>query len=163
MSNAFPVLLYHHTNHRVLPVIRREGLTVGRIVLDENRKVAAISLTSSPTPEGLGLNLEDEPLTELDRMNFYKLTGVLPPVGAKFGANGTVRITVKVQAGDSSLVHWRDYRHNVEPERLRAMEDGERPETWWVYFGHIPPTSFTAIHHRRGTGYVEDQGSVRAE
>jgi hypothetical protein len=62
MSDVAAMLLYHHTNHRVLPVIRREWLTEGRIVLDENRQVAAISLTSSPTPEGLGLNFEDESL-----------------------------------------------------------------------------------------------------
>src|SRR5688572_1103448 len=157
------MILYHHTNHRVLPVIRREGLTVGRIVLDENRQVAAISLTSSPTLEGLGLNLEDEPLTEADRVNIYRLTGFLPPAGAKFGANATMRITVSIPEFDARLVLWRDYHERVEPKRLRAMEEGERPGTWWVYLGQIPPAWFTAIHHRQGTEYVEDQGSARAE
>jgi hypothetical protein len=130
MSDGAAVILYHHTNHRVLPVIRREGLTVGRMVVNEKRQVAAISLTLSPTPEGLGINLEEEPLTEVDRVNFYQLTGVLPPPGAKFGANGTVRITVSIPECDARLVHWRDYRQHVESEHLRAMEDGERPETW---------------------------------
>lgn len=151
------MILYHWTNHRFLDAIRREGLTKGHIVLDYGKIASGvINLSSSPHPEGMGLNLEDEPLTQDDRQEHFRITGWMPPVDHVYWNKTEIRITLHILTTDHRLIPWSRYRRRVEPVRLAAMEKGERPETWWVYRGVIPPERFTAIHYRHGNDYRED-------
>ena len=152
------MILYHFTNHRHLDAIRREGLRHGVIVLDYEKLVhGLVSLTSSPDATGLGLNLEDEPLTEEDRQEHFRITGWMPPPGHTYWNKTEVRITVRLSTTDHRLIPWGKYRRKVEPVRLASMEWDQRPKTWWVYRGVIPPEKFCAIHFRNETEYREDR------
>ena len=125
--------------------------------------VNAISLTTSPLPVGLGLDRGPDELSEVDRIRIFERTGILHPEGARFADSRAVRITVELERDDPALIRWRDFRTRILPSRRVELERGCKPGTWWVYLGTLPPTWFTAIRHRRGTDYVEDQGPARAE
>ena len=63
------VILYHFTTIGNLGMIRAHGLTRGHVELshDPQYHVNAISLTTSPLPVGLGLDLGPDELTDVDR------------------------------------------------------------------------------------------------
>jgi hypothetical protein len=67
-------------------MIHADGLTRGRVALshDPQDNVNAISVTTSPLPVGLGLDLGPDELTEVDRIRIFERTGILPPEGARF-------------------------------------------------------------------------------
>jgi hypothetical protein len=150
------VILYHFTNHRYLDAIRHDGLSQGTIVLDYGMMVHGIvNLSSSPDPEGLGLNLEDEPLSQKDRLEHFRITGWMPPEDHVYWNKTEVRITLHISSIDHRLIPWSKYRRKIEPSRLAAMEDGQRPDAWWVYRGVIPPERFVAIKLRSGGAYTD--------
>ena len=140
-------------------------LTRGRVELsyDPQDYVTAISLTTSPLPVGLGLDLGPDELTEVDRIRIFERTGILPAEGARFADSQAVWITVEHERDDPALIRWRDFRTRILPSRREELERGCKPGTWWIYLGVIPPDAFTAIHYRHGTEYREDQGPARAE
>ena len=163
--DAAAVILYHFTTIGNLGMIRAHGLTRGRVELshDPQDYVNAISLTTSPLPVGLGLDLGPDELTEVDRIRIFERTGILPAEGARFADSQAVRITVELERDDPALIRWRDFRTRILPSRREELERGCKPGTWWIYLGVIPPEAFTAIHYRHGTEYREDQGPARAE
>jgi hypothetical protein len=152
------VILYHFTTVGNLGMIRAHGLTRGRVELshDPQDYVNAISLTTSPLPVGLGLDLGPDELTEVDRIRIFERTGILPAEGARFADSQAVRITVELERDDPALIRWRDFRTRIMPSRRVELERGCKPGTWWVYLGVIPPEAFTAIHYRHGTEYREE-------
>ena len=163
--DAAAVILYHFTTIGNLGMIRAHGLTRGRVELshDPQDYVNAISLTTSPLPVGLGLDLGRNEITEVDRIRIFERTGILPAEGARFADSQAVRITVELERDDPAWIRWRDFRTRILPSRREELERGCKPGTWWIYLGVIPPDAFTAIHYRRGTEYREDQGPARAE
>jgi len=159
------VILYHFTAIGNLGMIRAHGLTRGRVELsrDPQDYVNVISLTTSPLPVGLGLDLGRNEITEVDRIRIFERTGILPAEGARFADSQAVRITVELERDDPALIRWRDFRTRILPSRRVELERGCEPGTWWIYLGVIPPDAFTAIHYRHGTEYREDQSPARAE
>ena len=75
-------------------------LTRGRVELshDPQDYVTAISLTTSPLPVGLGLDLGPDELTEVDRIRIFERTGILPPEGARFADSQAVRSSWSLNA-----------------------------------------------------------------
>jgi hypothetical protein len=159
------VILYHFTTSGNVGMIRAHGLTRGRVELsnDPQDYVNAISLTTSPVPVGLGLDLGPDELTEVDRIRIFERTGILHPEGARFADSRAVRITVELERDDPALIRWLEFRTRILPSRRVELERGCKPGTWWVYLGQIPPERFTAIHHRQDAEYVEDSGFARAD
>jgi hypothetical protein len=142
------MILYHFTNLRDIERIRVEGLSRGTIILGGTRKVHAISLTTSDQPHGLGVALENEPMSQADRDYYFAQTGTMPRADAFFCDNSQVRIKLMIPTTDHRLVSWGKYRRKLEHAQLEALERGERPETWWVYRGVISPTRFIGIERR---------------
>jgi hypothetical protein len=149
------MILYHFTNHRFVGSIRHHGIRIGRIVLDYGEIANAISLTTDASPEGLGINLEDELATDAQRQEHFKITGRWLPQDHVYWSKVDARITVEIPTNDQRLVPWAECRHLVEPVRLANMERDARPETWWVYVGTVPPSCFRAIHYRHGAEYLD--------
>jgi|SRR5688572_12674789 hypothetical protein len=105
-------------------MIRAHGLTWGRVELshDPQDYVNAISLTTSPLPVGLGLDLGPDELTEVDRIRIFERTGILPPEGAGFADSQAVRIIVELERDDPALIRWRDFRTRILPSRRKELE-----------------------------------------
>ena len=72
------MILYHFSAIGNLGMIRAHGLTRGRVELshDPQDYVNAISLTTSPLPVGVGLDLGPDELTEVDRIRIFERTGI---------------------------------------------------------------------------------------
>ena len=72
------MILYHFTTVGNLGMIRAHGLKRGGVELshDPQDYVNAISLTTSPLPVGLGLDLGPDELTEVDRIRIFERTGI---------------------------------------------------------------------------------------
>ena len=111
-------------------MIRAHGLTRGRVELshDPQDYVNAISLTTSPLPVGLGLDLRPKELTEVDHI--FERTGILPAEGARFADSQAVRITVELERDDPALIWWRDFRTPRQVELERGCEPGTGGSTW---------------------------------
>lgn len=155
------MILYHFTTITNAEAIHQQGLMRGRVDLshDPQDYVHAISLTSSPTPVGLGIDQGSDTLTDDERRRYYEQTGAMPPPGAKFADFTAVRITLNLERADFRLVRWFHFRKRILPSRLVQLEQGCNPSTWWVYLGRIPPRRFQAFHSRHGKDYREDEPS----
>jgi hypothetical protein len=151
------MIFYHFTGHRFLPSIREKGLQ-GLMVLDYGKlDRGVISLTTSDRPEGLGINMEDEPPTAEQREQQFLITGKRPPDDLIYWDKSAVRIRLKIASTDHRLIPWSKYMRRVEPVRLANMHRGENPSTWWMYRGVIPAERFDAIHYKHGTEYREEE------
>ena len=72
------MILYHFTTVGNLGMIRAHGLKRGGVELSHDPQdcVNAISLTTSPLPVRLGLDLGHDELTEVDRIRIFERTGI---------------------------------------------------------------------------------------
>jgi hypothetical protein len=148
------VILYHFTTIGNLGMIRAHGLTRGRVELshDPQDYVNAISLTMSPRPVGLGLDLGRDELTEVDRIRIFERTGILPPEGARFADSQAVWITVELERDDPALIPWHDFRTRILPSRRVELERACKSGTWWSTSGRFRPLgSLRSIIARRPT------------
>ncbi|MGH6882740.1 MAG: hypothetical protein ACREFM_17605 [Hypericibacter sp.] len=147
------MLLYHFTHKDALAGIMAEGLWRGEVPLTEREVLTAVNLTTSPTPQGMGVQIEDK---EVDTV-VLKAKGLLPqdaPPTIIFKAKTDIRIAVRVESRDRNLVQWRRFaRKRLEPRWRETLEKGNRPETWWLYFGTILPDRFAMVALRTAAGY----------
>jgi hypothetical protein len=114
------MILYHFTSSRNLHGIARYGLTVGDVPSDieRHRGRVGVWLTSAETAGGHGLEGSAHNKKEY-------------------------RLTVEVPDDAPQLVKWSDWLHgNVTDhsvERLHTTAPGH--ESWYIFFGVIPPDS----------------------
>lgn len=146
------MLLYHYTSHANLPGIMSEGLNRGEAPLSDTRVVKAVNLTTDPRPTGHGLDGGGEIVTEAESALYFRKFGWVIPAGTVVADKKEVRITVKVSSSDLKLKRWRPWaKRNCEPgyaDRLAAAGGSNaKPETWWLYFGTIPPSAIVAVDH----------------
>jgi hypothetical protein len=145
------MILYHFTCRQYLPSILEHGLYRGEVPLSATEVLNAVNLTTASTPHGHGLSTESRLLTDEERRHFEQADGVPVPAGARFEEKTAVRIKVKIASADRALVRWSTFaRKRMAPEWRAALEDGRRPDTWWLYFGTIPPEEFMAVDLRQG-------------
>ncbi|MBY2908576.1 hypothetical protein [Rhizobium leguminosarum] len=116
--------LYHFTSSAHLRGIHKFGLTVGDVVTDIERLDGRIAvwLTSSPSAEGHGLGG-----SAVDKSEF--------------------RLTVKVPE-DERLVRWFDWAPGNATELTRrhlVAAGGHSSETWYLFFGWLPPSLITEV------------------
>lgn len=116
---------YHFTSAVHLRGIARYGLTVGDVPTDIRRFLGRVGiwLTTSPAAGGHGLE------------------------GSAFSKT-EYRLTVEIPEASNNLHRWLEWaKTNVTAEtiellhRAAAKHAGEGPESWYVYFGVLPPDS----------------------
>jgi hypothetical protein len=133
------MLLYHYTGHVFLPSIQEQGLSRGTVLISLRDRMNAVWLTSDPTAADHGLALDPEICDELSRKAGGK---------ARMTNKLAVRISVKIPANDQRLVYWPKWaKKRVHPVfyDVLAKTGGNMENTWWLYWGIIPPSWFVAI------------------
>src|SRR4051812_13100740 len=115
-------ILYHYTPIRHLRAIWKHGLTVGDVPTDLERWKGRIGVWFTSSLEADGHGLEGS-ISDKKR---YRFTVVVPE--------------------DASLAKWTDWApKNVTPKTLsRLHQTASGYETWWVYFGVLPPETIAS-------------------
>lgn len=117
------MLLYHFTSLRKLRGIARYGLTVGDVPTDieRHRGRVGVWLTSAESAVGHGLE------------------------GSRYNKS-ECRLTVEVPDGSPLLVKWSDWAPGnvVEDTVKRLHATAKSFESWYIYFGVLPPASIRA-------------------
>jgi hypothetical protein len=147
------MILYHFTAMAFRDEILERGLTKGRIEISETEDKPAINLTSSQVPAGMGIGEGPVRATDADRKRLRERFGLDYPRGAWWPDLRTVRFKVEIEDHDPRLVKWSEFRAQVARETVRRLEHRQRPSTWWLYFGQIPPSMFRAVDYRHGIDY----------
>lgn len=116
--------LYHFTSSANLRGIHKFGLTVGDVVTDFDKLEGRIAvwLTSCETAEGHGLGG-----SVVDKTEF--------------------RLTVEVPE-DDRLVRWVEWaQSNVEEQTRQRLiaAGGQNFQTWYLFFGWLPPALITDV------------------
>lgn len=144
------MIFYHFTSHEALDSILGEGLNRGEAPLSDRRVAKAVNLTTDRHPDGHGLDLGGHVVTD-DESVSYAAAGFNIPAETTFVEKRAVRITVKLSSNDPNLKQWRSWsRKHCEDgyaDRLEraAGSNGRKARSWWLYFGTIPPSAFTAV------------------
>lgn len=143
------MLLYHFTTHDHFKSIEREGLTRGEVPLSATRVLNAVWLTSDRAPGGHGIATETREMSMEEKAGLLRLDPKLDISRPLLVANKSeVRISVRVPAGDRNLVAWQRWaRKRLAPEWYDALSrsGGQKHKTWFLYWGVIPPSWFTAV------------------
>jgi hypothetical protein len=90
-------------------------------------------------------------MTDDQRQEGYRWSGVLPPPGARFPKDGPVRITVELDPRNPNLHEWLPWaRRCISPEwmaQLHPIAGGnmQKAKTWRLFFGVIPAAAFLAV------------------
>jgi hypothetical protein len=142
------MILYHFTLRERLPSIIAEGLNRGEVPLSPTLVDTAVNLTSAGDPLGTGID-RNEPI------KFP--SGLVLPTLPKI----TARIAVRIPSTDHRLKRWSSYaRKRLDPAWRDALERGNRPETWWLYFGTVRADQFTEIALRQSDGSYRSLGET---
>lgn len=134
------MLLYHYTSHVFLPLIQKEGLSLGTVLINLRDRMNAVWLTHDPTAADHGLAPDPEICDELSRKRGrqVRMTNKL-----------AVRISVKIPPNDQRrLVYWPKWaKSRLDPAfyDVLAKTGGNMENTWWLYWGVTPPAWFIAI------------------
>jgi hypothetical protein len=144
------MILYHFTCAEYMDSILREGLNRGDVPTRWNSALSetnGVWFTTEPTPEGHGL-AEAHVYTDEERRAYYRCFGAMPAKGSGVADKRAVRIRVVIPSSDRRLVPWSKWgRKHCEPGLYDALAKGNRPKTWFVYFGVIAPDRFTEIKY----------------
>jgi hypothetical protein len=117
------MILYHYTSKAYLPLIEIGGLEVGEVPLTPTKLRNAVWLTTDSNPDGHGLD------------------------GSCLNKRA-VRITVRIPTHDRKLKHWPAWgRKRLARWWYAALDEagGGKSESWYLYFGTIPPSAFLAV------------------
>jgi hypothetical protein len=153
------MLLYHFTTRDHVRSILQSGLTRGAVHTSAATQLNAVWLTTDPGPDGHGLEWGADFMSDLDRREAKHWSGKLPPPGARFPKEASVRITVALEAGDRNLHEWLPWaRRQLKPDwmaYLHPVAGGNlrKAKTWRLYFGIIPPAAFAAVEELSGGAY----------
>lgn len=145
------MILYHYTSRRCLEAIRSEGITRGEVPLSDTRVLRAVNLTTDPSPIGHGLDAAGRVVTPEEALMFATRFGWRVRAGAVFENKREARITVKLRSSDPLLRQWLPWaRKRLDPAYLARLVDAagggmRAAKTWWLYWGPIPPSAFSAI------------------
>lgn len=144
------VIFYHFTSREALESIVAEGLNQGEAPMSHYRVAKAVNLTTDRNPHGHGLDMGGHVVTEAESALFTR-KGFDIPAGTIFVEKRAVRITVKLPSNDPNLKSWRSWsRKHCEEGYAEHLEQtagmqGRKAKTWWLYFGTVPPSAFTAV------------------
>lgn len=143
------MIFYHFTTRDALPSIMAEGLNRGEAPISDTRVAQAVNLTTSPDPEGHGLDKGGRVVGEAESAKLAA-HGFRVPVGTIYADKLEARIKIKLPRSDRRLTEWRTWsRKHCEPgyaDRLeRAAGANRKPKTWWLYQGTIPPEAFVEV------------------
>ena len=150
------MLLYHFTSRDLVRSIRQNGLSRGVVHLSAKEQANAVWLTTDPGPNGHGLEWGGDFMSDLDRREAGFWSGKIPPVGARFPKEGSVRITVDLPTGDRDLHEWLPWaRRRLTQDwlaHLHPVAGGnlKKAKTWRLYFGVIPASAFVAVDDLAG-------------
>lgn len=153
------MLLYHFTTRDHLRSILQGGLSRGVVHISAATQLNAVWLTSDPGPNGHGLEWGGAFMSDLDRREAGHWTGRLPPPGARFPKDASVRIAVAIEPGDRNLHDWLPWaRRRLKPDwmaYLHPVAGGnlKKARTWRLYFGTIPPSAFATVEEFSGDEY----------
>jgi hypothetical protein len=111
------MLLYHYTERAKLYAIATHGLAIGGVPIARHRRKIGVWLTSSMTSEGHGIS------SKLQGLGGHRLTAEVDDGPLLF--RWTAWSAWRVQAGIRRHLH----------------HTGEAYDSWWLYFGVIPPSS----------------------
>jgi hypothetical protein len=129
---------YHFTAREYLPAIAREGLTRGEVPITMNIVRRGVWFTTDDRPDGHGLT-DGRPLTVAEK----RLIGRPDDAPDRFPDKRAVRFKVLVsEAGGPALVRWSEWgARDLAPDWYRRPRKagGGKANTWYVYFGAIPP------------------------
>jgi hypothetical protein len=142
-----PRKFYHFTAKEYVPSILATGLTKGDVPTGLTTGKNAVWLTTTSDPEGNGLYVGGM-MTDEDRIIHHRLFGVMPPPGARYPNKLAVRITIDEVPDSSLLRRWKRWGPaNCTPDMLDRLHraNGANHRTWWLYFGTIPPESFSSV------------------
>jgi hypothetical protein len=133
------MILYHFTCGRYLRGIARHGLTVGDVPvdIDKNTGTVAVWLTASLASDGHGLEG-----SAINKMQY--------------------RLGVEVSDADPRLAKWTEWASkNATARTIAALRaaDGDGDDSWWVYFGCIPPSAITCVETSTGAE-ISDWGNA---
>ena len=150
------MLLYHFTSRAALPHIVRTGLSRGSVPLSPVNEINAVWLTADSDPAGHGVERSGPLMTDAQRQQAFEWTGVMPPAGARHPRDSSVRITLDIDAGHSSLEEWLPWaRRRLSSEWLAQLHpvggggDLRRAKSWRLFFGLIPAESFVVVEAER--------------
>ena len=141
------MLLYHFTAREYLDRIRKAGLTKGDVPLSPAEHPNGVWLTTDKSPSGHGLD-DGHVLTDQEREARALVFGYAPPPGAGVPNKRAIRIKVMIPRNDRSLVAWRQWgKKHLDPQWFKTLSKvgGNKDETWFIYFGQIPPDWIVAI------------------
>jgi hypothetical protein len=145
------MILYHFTSRAASSSILRTGLSRGSVPLAPGKDLNAAWLTSDGGPIGHGLECGGAFMTEEQRQQAYEWSGVLPPEGARFPKDSSVRLTVEIADDDENLHRWLVWArlrlpagmipvlHPVGSNSLRQAK------SWFIYTGLIPPQAIVSV------------------
>jgi hypothetical protein len=118
--------LYHFTCLCYLPAILREGIYRGEVPITQSKILQAPNLTTNANPAA-------------HRWVADCLADKL-----------SVRLTVKIQPGDTRLVSYRNVfnRHRRDKKFFRRLDRYGQSKFWLIFWGVIPPESIEEVRVR---------------
>src|SRR5687767_5168859 len=138
------MFLYHFTSSGSLPTILEEGLSIGDVPLFQDAPIHscnAVNFTTLPVPQGTGIDSGAVRVSELppdEQAYIARVHGVDHlPNGAILPDKTAVRIRVDFpHTLSKKLVPWSKFvrKRGMKPSWRAALEKGNRPDTWWLYF-----------------------------
>ena len=140
--------LYHFTCWHHWPAIQAGGLCKGDVPITPSLGMNAVWFTTDEDPAGHGLS-GGEPISPKIIAAAIRQNG-RAPANTHWPNKRAIRITVDFPDGAEGLHHWPKWSAaKVAPPLLRSLErNGGGPrkaETWWLYFGTVPPADFAAV------------------
>ena len=145
------MILYHFTSRAASSGILRTGLSRGSVPLAPGKDLNAIWLTSDGSPNGHGLESGGAFMTEEQRQQAYEWSGVLPPHGARFPKDSSVRLTVEITDEDENLHRWLAWARRRLPAGMIPVlhpvgsNSLRQAKSWFIYTGLIPPEAIVRV------------------
>src|SRR4051794_18164178 len=142
MSRRTTMVFYHFTAREYLRSIAREGLRKGEVALSPTVVQNAVWLTTDPDPAGHGLG-EARQLT----MREKQILGFPLHSDVSFPNKRAIRFRTDVDPSDEKLTDWPGWAEpRLDRSWYRTLHEtgGRKSETWWLYWGTIPPEALEA-------------------
>ena len=145
------MILYHFTSRDCSSAIMRTGLSRGSVPLSPGKDLNAVWLTKDGSPSGHGLENGGAFMTDQQRQQAYEWSGVLPPEGARFPKEASMRLTVEIEDDDENLHPWLTWARRRLPAAMIPIlhpvgsNSLRLARSWFIYTGVIPPSAIVSV------------------